>query len=124
MYMYKIRLNGQLIGTTLFEHGDPPMGCVDGKIMPLIPNLNYDFIKNFYTANGIQLAFDSPEEKMISTYMTDLLTVETPAGLMMESYGNQIQGSDIHGCYICLEGVIYPSFEEEFPAHCKKYYGE
>ena len=121
MREYQIWLADTLIGTTLLEKADPPMGCVHGLIMPLIDGFGYDYIKQFYASRHIGFD-DYPEDKVISTRATELLTVITPEGKVIESLGNQIGGMDNDAFDIFLEGVIYPPFEEEFPKHCANYW--
>lgn len=42
---YNIYLENQLIGTTILEKGDAPMGVVMGKIDFTIESIGYAFIK-------------------------------------------------------------------------------
>jgi hypothetical protein len=120
--IYQIWLDNQLIGTSFLEFGDPPMGCVHGKIMPLVGGFGYDFIKDFYSKNLIDLAYDYPEDKIISTTATKKLRVLNPKGIEIESLGNQIYGMDGDCFEVSLEGVGYPFYEEEFPHHYAAYW--
>jgi hypothetical protein len=121
MRIYQIWLADTLIGTTLLEKADPPMGCVIGQIVPIINDFGYDFIKRTYVAHQIGFAFDYPEDKVIVTFKNDLLSVVTPEGKVMESLGNQIGGMEDEGFNIRIEGVPYPFYAEEFPKHCADY---
>jgi hypothetical protein len=120
MRIYQIWLADTLIGTTLLEKADPPMGCAFGRIMPLIEGFGYDYIKQFYASRNIGID-DYPEDKVIFTRATELLRVITPEGKVIESLGNQIYGMDSDEFEVSLEGVGYPFYAEEFPKHCADY---
>jgi hypothetical protein len=120
MRIYQIWLADTLIGTTLLEKGDPPMGGVFGRIMPIIEDFGYDYIKQFYSSRNIGID-DYPEDKVIFTRATELLRVITPEGKVIESLGNQIYGMDSDEFEVCLEGVGYPFYAEEFPKQCADY---
>jgi hypothetical protein len=121
MRIYQIWLADTLIGTTLLEKADPPMGCVHGLILPIVEGFGYDFIKRTYATHQIGFAFDYPEDKVIVTFKNDLLTVVTPEGKVIESLGNQIGGMEEEGFNIRIEGVSYPFYAEEFPKQCADY---
>jgi hypothetical protein len=120
MRIYQIWLADTLIGTTLLEKGDPPMGGVHGRIVPIIEGFGYDYVKQFYASRNIGFD-DYPDDKVISTRATELLRVITPEGKVIESLGNQIGGMDGDAFDIFLEGVGYPFHAEEFPKHCADY---
>jgi hypothetical protein len=120
MRIYQIWLADTLIGTTLLEKADPPMGCVFGLIVPIIDDFGYDYVKQFYSTRCIGFD-DYAEEKIISTRTTELLRVITPEGKVIESLGNQVSGMDSDCFEVVLEGVGYPFYEEEFPKHCADY---
>lgn len=118
---YDIFLGDKRIGTTELEKADPPMGIVFGQIQ--LNNLvsGYDFFKGYCLENNIELVYDYPELKSISTRTIDNLKVINENGVEIRGVGNQIIGMDEDEFEITLEGVAYPFFEEEFPHHVKAY---
>lgn len=64
---YNIYLENQLIGTTLLEKGDTPMGVVMGKIDFTIENMGYTFFKEYCIDNSISVYNDAPENKTLTT---------------------------------------------------------
>ena len=120
MRNYQIWLADTLIGTTLLEKADPPMGSVFGRIRPMIEGFGYEYVKQSYSSRHIGFD-DYPEDKAISTRETKLLRVVTPEGKVIESLGNQIIGMDSDVFDVHLEGVGYPFYAEEFPKHCTDY---
>lgn len=118
---YTIFLSKEKLGTTRLEKADAPMGVVFGEISFTKMNIGYDFIKEYCKSNGIELASDYPEDKLISTRTIEQLTVKDDSGIEIKGIGNQISGMDSEGFEITLEGIPYPFFEEEFPYHVKEY---
>lgn len=121
MKNYSIYLNGDLIGTTRLEKADAPMGVVFGLISFKESNIGYNFIKEYCKSNGIQLANDYPEDKLISTRTIESLSVKNDLGIEIKGMGNQISGMDSDEFEISIEGIPYPFYEEEFPHHVKEY---
>jgi hypothetical protein len=119
--VYTIFLDDILFGTTLLEKADAPMGVVYGLIKSSNKNFGYEFIKEYCKSNGIELASDYPEDKLISTRTIEQLTVKNDLGIEIKAIGNQISGMDSEGFEITLEGIPYPFYEEEFPNHVKEY---
>lgn len=78
---YKILLDGQEIGSSLLENADAPMGVVFGEINFVNQNFGYDYFKNYCAANGIELACDYPEDKLISTSTIETLKVINDLGI-------------------------------------------
>ena len=121
MKNYSIYLNGDLIGTTRLEKADPPMGVVFGIISFTDSNIGYNFFKEYCKSNGIKLANDYPEDKLISTRTIKKLSVKNDLGIEIKGMGNQISGMDNDEFEISIEGIPYPIYEEEFPHHVKEY---
>lgn len=118
---YTIFLSNEKLGTTRLEKADAPMGVVFGEISFTKMNIGYDFIKEYCKSNGIELASDFPEDKLISTRTIENLSVKNDFGIEIKGIGNQISGMDSDGFEISLEGISYPFYEEEFPHHVKEY---
>lgn len=120
MKTYQIFLKDIKIGTTQFEKADPSMGVVYGVIF-LESFVNYRFIKDYCSENKIELAFDYPEDNVISTQTLSDLKVYNAENILIEYAGNQITGMNSENFEIVLEGIAYPFFEVEFPDHVKDY---
>ena len=121
MKNYSIYLNDDLIGTTRLEKADAPMGVVFGIISFTESNIGYTFIKEYCESNGIQLTYDYPIDKLISTQTIENLSVKNDLGIEIKGIGNQISGMDGDAFEISIEGISYPFYEEEFPHHVKEY---
>lgn len=118
---YKIMLDSQKIGTSFLEKADAPMGAVFGVIRFINQNFGYDFFKNYCLSNGIELASDYPDDKLISTRTIGSIKVINESGKEIKGIGNQISGMDGEDFEISIEGIPYPFYEEEFPHHRKAY---
>ena len=118
---YNIFLEETLIGTTLLEKADAPMGVVFGEIEFAIDGVNYDFIKEYCTDNNIELGADYPEDKLISTYDIPLLRVVSNTDIEIKGESTYINGMDSDSYEITVEGVPYPFYKEQFPHHVEQY---
>lgn len=119
--LYLIKLDGEIIGKTKLEYGDPPMGVAFGKIITSDKIIDYQFIKSYCLKNKFKLADHYPEEKFISTNTIEQLKVISPEGIEVEGIGNQISGMDTEGFEITIMGISYPFYEKEFPYLVKEY---
>ncbi|NER17612.1 hypothetical protein [Spongiivirga citrea] len=81
---YTIELNGIILGTSMLEKADPSMGVVFGEIIIRNSQIDYLFLKSFCENNGIELASDYPEGKLISTTTIDSLKVTNSEGIAIE----------------------------------------
>ncbi len=118
---YSIHLGDYKLGTTKLEKADAPMGVVFGIISFTEQDIGYDFIKDFCKSNKVELANDSPEDKLISTRTIEILKVVNESGVEIKGTGNQIMGMDGENFEISLEGIPYLFYEKEFPHHVKSY---
>jgi len=118
---YSIKLDGVLIGTTEFEKHDAPMGVVLGKINFKDKEIGYNFIKDYCQKNNLELAFDEPDDKVISTMTMENLKVTNNNETEIKGVGNQITGMDSDEYEISIFGIAYPFYEEEFPHHVRDY---
>jgi hypothetical protein len=121
MKEYKIYLNEKEIGTSKLEKGDAPMGVAFGKLSFIDRNYGYSQIKNYCTENGIELAMDFSDDKMISTMTLNKLKVINENGIEIKGIGNQITGMDNEEYEISIFGIAYPFYETEFPNLVKEY---
>jgi hypothetical protein len=65
--MYRIELNGKVIGETQLESADPPMGVVRGKMTFKIEDDPYLLIKTHCQIHGIHINQDEEELGLIDT---------------------------------------------------------
>ncbi len=119
--IYRIELEGELIGTTRLEKADAPMGVVFGEIIFNHSRFSYDFFKSYCQSKNIEVTDDYPEDKLISTRTINSLTIKNKEGIEITGMGNKISGLNSEGFEISIEGVSYPFYEEEFPHHVREY---
>ncbi len=119
--LYNITLNGTLIGTSELEKADAPMGVAFGLIEFNRIESPYESFKEYCLNNQIELAYDYPKDKMISTMSIPELKITNDNGIVIKGVGNQITGMDNEEYEISIFGIPYPFYEEEFPHHVKEY---
>lgn len=118
---YKVFYKGELIGTTLLEKADPPMGVVYGELIVADLTSTYDrFLEMFKNA---EIALDEyPEDGLFSTFESIKdLKVMNSEGIEIKGVGNQITFARAVLCEVSILGVSYPFYGEEFPHHVKAY---
>lgn len=118
---YQIKIYEKLIGYTSLEKADAPMGVVFGEITFIEQEFGYNSIKKYCMDNKISLAYDYPEDKMISTMTISELKVMNDKGVEIKGIGNQISGKDNDEYEISIFGIPYPFYEKEFPHHVEQY---
>ena len=119
---YTIKLDNQIIGTSLLELADAPMGVVFGKIEFINIDSPYELIKSYCAKNNITVNFDDPEVRFIDTQNIPNLKVYNEQGKEINGLaGSSISGMVNDGYEITILGIPYPFFEEEFPHHVKDY---
>ncbi len=119
--LYKIFLEGNLIGETKLEKADASMGVVYGKITPFSEIISYSKLKAYCEKNEIGLIHNFPEEKLIGTSKIAEIKVLNENGIEIEGLGTHIEGMDKEGFEIHILGIAYPFYENEFPHHVKAY---
>jgi hypothetical protein len=118
---YFIKIEGKLIGYSDLEKADAPMGVAFGLIDFIGIESPYEFLKEYCLNKQIELAYDYPEDKMISTMSIPDLKITSDNGIEIKGIGNQITGMDNEEYEISIFGIPYPFYEEEFPHHVKEY---
>jgi hypothetical protein len=119
--IYKIYLKEIFIGTSRLEKADVPMGVVFGKITWIDDKFGYDFFKKFCLENKIELVYDFPKDKMISTMSIAQLKVTSENGIEIMENGNQISGMDTQEYEITISGIPSTLLNKEFPHHIEQY---
>jgi len=119
--LYTILLDNTIIGTTELEKADAPMGVVFGQINFIDTTFGYDFFKKYCLTNRIQITYDYPDDKVITTAYISNLKVLDQNGIEIKGAGVNIEGMDSDIFTITILGVSYPFFEDEIPHHVKAY---
>ncbi|MCB0696036.1 MAG: hypothetical protein KDC07_01645 [Chitinophagaceae bacterium] len=119
--VYTVFLNGKRIATTLFEHGDPPMGVVLGALRLEGIESGYDFFRAYCVANHIEHTDHAEDRIIITESKIHGLVVLNTDGKEIKGVGEQISGMDGDTFQIDIFGIPYPFYEEEFPDHVSKY---
>ena len=117
---YNIFLDNEKIGTSLLEKADPPMGVVSGQIIFTEKPLTFDFLSKYCIDNGIKTEEDA-EHKFISTQTIPTLKVINETGIEIHGVGCYMEGFGSDPMEICIIGIPYPFYQEEFPHHRKAY---
>jgi hypothetical protein len=120
--IYNIFLEGNKIGTTELEYADPPMGVVFGQIHFINIPSGYDFLKTYCERNDIEIIYDLPEVRLISTAYLPHIKVINSSGIEINGQGIYIDGMDSDLFTINAFGVPNPLFGNEFPHHVKAYH--
>ena len=120
--IYGIKLDGETIGETSLETGDPPMGVVCGKVLFSISENPYTFFKSYCHSKGITINQDEEELGFIDTQNIIGLKVFRSDGIEIAGEpGASICGFSDEGYDITILGVPHPFYGEEFPHLCKEY---
>ena len=118
---YNIFLDDKIIGTTALEKADAPMGVVFGDIKLYDISSGYEFFKSYCLTKGIEIIYDYPDDKLISTSYIPTLKVINSSGIEIKGQGTSIDGMDSDVFQVTIFGVPYPFYEEEFSHHVKAY---
>jgi len=102
--MFSIYSGATLVGTSMLEYGDPPMGVAFGRF---IPDLGY---------SAIQSECKSNHQDQSNLH----LSVKTPSGEIIRCAGVTIleANGDIE---VNVLGISHPEYAELFPQHVRQY---
>lgn len=115
---YDIFLDNIKLGTTLLDKADASMGVVFGKIISADKSLCFDYLQKYCKDNGIETT-EYPEDKLVNTRAIPGIRVVNENGVEIKGQGCTIEGMDADGFEICIFGIPYPFYGEEFPHHVK-----
>ncbi len=119
--MYTIKLENTIVGETIFEFSDPPMGGVTGNIRLAVAGSFYNFLLEYVNLNNVHINFNDAEGECISTASIPALKIYRNDGIQIKGLGAYIEGIEAEGYQVTVFGIPYPFFENEFPHHVKKY---
>ncbi|MDN3638185.1 hypothetical protein QWY82_05095 [Simiduia curdlanivorans] len=112
--MYKIVFNGVVIGASLLEAGDPPVGRVSGIIKHI---KNTDEFSFFILQCG---GTESSEEYRLELN-SHFLVVSADDSTIPYAGGYILWYPELDEAIIELVGIPYPEYGELFPEHVAKY---
>lgn len=118
---YRIELKGAIIGFTMLEKADAPMGVVFGLIHFENITSGYDLFLDYCLKNGIIINDNDIMHRFIDTQTIPDLRVFSENGVEVTGIGTAITGMDSEGFEINILGIPYPFYEDEFPHHVKEY---
>jgi len=116
---YFIKCDGKVIGHTLFEGSDAPMGVVSGAIYFEGIESGYDFVMSQKESSAVTIYEDLPEDNFVNASFENI-TVFSETGTEIKSLGINITGFE-DDFEISVLGIAYPFYEEEFPHHREAY---
>ena len=116
---YRIELGKKVIGFSLLENADAPMGVTTGLINFENIESGYDLFLNYCTNNGITINENDTDNKFIDTQTIPDLKVFSDNGSEIKGVSS-ITGMDGEGFEIQIM-VDYPLYGEVFPHHVKEY---
>lgn len=120
--MYRVELDGKVIGETRLETADPPMGVVGGKVIFSFTDCPYSFFKDYCSSHGVLINLDDAQFGFIATQNIEGLKVFRADRVEIAGIpGASISGLREDGYDITILGVPYPFYGEEFPHHCEAY---
>ena len=118
---YRIELKGKVIGYSLLENADAPMGVVFGIIQFEHITSGYDLFLDSCLNNGIKINENDITLRFIDTQTIPDLKVYSENDVELKGIGTSITGMDNENFEIQIMGIPYPFYEEEFPHHVKEY---
>lgn len=119
---YRIELDGNIIGHSKLETGDPPMGVASGRVnFEGVSSPSLLFHESCRNA-GIEINDYDPSLGLIDTQLIPNLRVYRADGLeICGELGASITGFDDDGFYITILGIPHPFYSGEFPELCEAY---
>lgn len=119
-HYFKIFLDDKLIGTTLLEKADVPMGVISGQIE--LDNIDdaYTFFKTYCLHNQIGIT-DDKQDKFLSTRHISNLKVFDSDNTEIKGSAVSVSGQGNKDFEITIEGVPHNIFILKFQNHIDHY---
>lgn len=119
---FYLQLDGKRIGYTEFEHADPPMGLVHGKIVFDNIGAPYELFRDHCIKYGVPINFDELDEQLIDTTVIPQLSFFLPDGGEFKGNGAAINGIGPDDFSIDFYGVPLALMKTQFEHHYINYY--
>ncbi|MFD1218126.1 hypothetical protein [Microbulbifer celer] len=108
---FKLFARNELLGETLLENGDPPMGVAFGE---LIPNEHYFKYQELFCTQDFQRI----SELKLTVISESGVTLEPSGGIGIEDYSKDMGELSI---YVNVLGIDSSVYNQLFPAHVAAY---
>jgi hypothetical protein len=119
-HSFKVFLDDKLIGTTLLEKADVPMGVVFGQIVLYNIDDAYDFFKAFCLQKQIGFT-DDKQDKFLTTRHISNLKVFDKDNTEIKGSAISVSGQGSIDFEITIEGVPHNIFSFKFQNHIDHY---
>lgn len=115
MPRFDIYSDGERIGWSHLESGDPPMGVASGQFYPLpaYEAMRQNFVASLATGSG-----SVPAGHRLSAVTSDGRRIESSAGVHIEDYSKEVGPK---GLQVTILGITSPSYQSLFPQHVADY---
>ncbi len=118
---YSVELDGERVGYTHLEWGDPPMGVVGGRVHFENAESPYEMLSAYCQRKGVAVHEEDPKIGFISTQSVEGLRVYSSTGTEIVGLAASLSGYTEEGFEIEIIGIAYPFYAEEFRVHCDAY---
>ena len=120
---FKILLDDKLIGTTLLEKADVPMGVVFGQIK--LENIDnaYTFFKSYCLQNQIGFTDDKKDQLLTTRRIPNLKVYDSNDNTEIKGSAVSVSGQGMTDFEITIEGVPHNIFAFKFKHHVDNYKG-
>ena len=120
---FKILLDGKLIGTTLLEKADVPMGVVFGQIELQNIDNAYTFFKSYCLQNQIGITDDKHDQLLTTRHIPNLKVYDSNDNSEIKGSAVYVSGQGRNDFEIAVEGVPHNIFAFKFKHHVDNYKG-
>jgi hypothetical protein len=115
MSRFEIYSGSTLVGYSELEGGDPPMGCVGGRFLPLP---SYSSVKASCRVDPHSGDVSSHEHIALSVRLVEGDVIPAQGGVLILDYSDE---NDCGAIEIHVQKIPYPLYEELFPEHVATY---
>jgi len=118
---FRIMLNGEKIGESDLENGDPPMGVVFGKAILTVPGSPTSFILEYCKKQGIEITANDPSIPYFSTRDIPLLKILNDKNMEITGVGGTYFDGNDSELQVSILGIESDVYDKEFPGYYKRY---